>query len=38
LWFCVATFLLTFFLLFKMRVWLEEQRARLDAIYLSLDE
>ena len=38
LWFCVATFLLTFFLLFKMRVRLEEQRARLDAIYLSLDE
>ena len=38
LWFCVATFLLTFILLFKMRVRLEEQRSRLDAIYLSLDE
>jgi len=38
LWFCVSTFLLTFILLFKMRVRLEEQRARLDAIYLSLDE
>src|SRR5262245_38437023 len=38
LWFCVATFLLTFILLFKMRVRLEEQRARLDAIYLSLDQ
>jgi heme exporter protein C len=38
LWFCVATFLMTFILLFKMRVRLEEQRARLDTIYLSLDE
>ncbi len=38
LWFCVATFLLLFILLFKMRVRLEEQRARLDAVYLSLDE
>src|SRR6187402_1952226 len=38
LWFCVVTFLLTFVLLFKMRVRLEEQRARLDAVYLSLDE
>ena len=38
LWFCVATFLMTFFLLFKMRVRLEEQRARLDGIYLSLDQ
>lgn len=37
LWICVATFLLTFILLFKMRVRLEEQRARLDSIYLSLD-
>src|SRR5918993_5122108 len=38
LWFCVATFILCFVLLLKMRVRLEEQRARLDAIYLSLDE
>ena len=38
LWFCVTTFLLMFVLLFKMRVRLEEQRARLDAVYLSLDE
>ena len=38
LWFCVASFLLLFILLFKMRVRLEEQRARLDAVYLSLDE
>jgi len=38
LWFCVTTFLLLFMLLFKMRVRLEEQRARLDTLYLSLDE
>jgi heme exporter protein C len=38
LWFCVATFILCFVLLLKMRVRLEEQRARLDAIYLSLDD
>ena len=42
-WFTFATFfllflLLLFILLFKMRVRLEEQRARLDAVYLSLDE
>jgi heme exporter protein C len=36
--FCVASFILLFILLFKMRVRLEEQRARLDAVYLSLDE
>ncbi len=38
LWFCVTTFVLCFVLLLRMRVRLEEQRARLDAIYLSLDE
>jgi heme exporter protein C len=38
LWFCVMTFILCFVLLLKMRVRLEEQRARLDALYLSLDE
>jgi heme exporter protein C len=38
LWFCVTSFLFLFILLFKMRVRLEEQRARLDAIYLLLDE
>ena len=38
LWFCVASFLLLFVLLFKMRVRLEEQRAPPDAVYLSLDE
>jgi heme exporter protein C len=36
-WFCVTTFLFTFILLFKLRVRLEEQRTRLDALYLSLD-
>jgi heme exporter protein C len=38
LWFCVGAFLLLFTLLLKLRVRLEEQRARLDALYLSLDE
>ena len=36
--FCVSTFLLCFVLLLRMRVRLEEQRARVDALYLSLDE
>jgi heme exporter protein C len=38
LWFSAATFLLLFVLLLRMRVRLEEQRARLDALYLSMDE
>jgi hypothetical protein len=38
LWFCLATFVLLLVLLMKMRTRLEEQRARLDALYLSLDE
>jgi heme exporter protein C len=38
LWFCVTAFLLLFILLFRLRVRLEEQRARLDAIYLSVDQ
>src|SRR5215213_778761 len=38
LWFCLAAFLLLFVLLLKLRVRLEEQNARLDAIYLSLDD
>ena len=38
LWFCVLAFLLLFVLLFKMRVRLEEQRARLDVLYLSVDQ
>jgi heme exporter protein C len=37
-WFCFTAFLLLFVVLLKMRVRLEEQRARLDALYLSLDE
>ena len=37
LWFSVATFLLVFVLLLRMRVRLEEQRARVDALYLSMD-
>ena len=36
-WFTFATFFLLFLLLLKMRVRLEEQRARLDALYLSAD-
>ena len=38
LWFSVFTFLLLFVLLLRMRVRLEEQRARLDSLYLSLDQ
>ena len=38
LWYCVISFLLLFILLLKLRVRLEEQRARLDSLYLSLDE
>ena len=37
LMFCVATFLLLFVVLLKLRVRLQEQRARLDALYLSMD-
>src|SRR5262245_45598917 len=38
LWFCVGSFLLLFVLLIKLRIRVEEQRARLDALYLALDE
>jgi heme exporter protein C len=38
LWVCVTAFTLLFVLLMSMRIRLEEQRARLDALYLSLDE
>ena len=38
LWYCVASFILLFVLLLKMRIRLEEQRATLDSLYLSLDE
>jgi heme exporter protein C len=37
LWFSAATFLLLFMLLLRMRIRLEEQRARVDALYLSMD-
>jgi hypothetical protein len=37
LWFSAATFFLLFLLLLRMRVQLEEQRIRLDALYLSAD-
>jgi heme exporter protein C len=37
LWFSAVTFLLLFVLLLRARVRLEEQRAELDAIYLSVD-
>ena len=38
LWFCVVTFLLLFVVLLKLRVRVEEQQARVDALYLSLDD
>jgi heme exporter protein C len=38
LWYCVASFALLLVLLLKMRVRLEEQRATLDSLYLSMDE
>jgi heme exporter protein C len=37
LWYCVVAFLLLFVLLLKLRVRVEEQRARLDALYASTD-
>ena len=37
LWFCVTAFLLLFILLMRMRTRVEEQRARLDGLYLSLE-
>jgi len=37
-YFCITAFLLLFVVLLRMRVRLEAQRARLDALYLSLDE
>ena len=37
-WFCFTAFLLLFLVLLKLRVRLEEQRARLDGLYLALDE
>ena len=37
LWFCVTMFTLLYVLLFKLRVHLEEERARVDALYLALE-
>jgi len=37
LWFSAVTFLLLFLLLLRMRVRLEEQRARVDGLYLAMD-
>jgi heme exporter protein C len=38
LWFCVIAFLLLFVVLLKLRIRVEEQQARVDALYLALDE
>jgi uncharacterized membrane protein len=38
LWYCVTAFLLLFVLLMTLRMRVEEQQARLDALYLALDE
>jgi heme exporter protein C len=38
LWFCVVAFLLLFVVLLKLRIRVEEQQARVDALYLALDE
>jgi heme exporter protein C len=37
-WFCFAAFFLLFVVLLRLRVQLEEQRSRLDTLYLALDE
>jgi heme exporter protein C len=38
LWFSLVAFLLLFVLLLRLRVRLEEQRARVDQLYLALDD
>jgi heme exporter protein C len=38
LYFCVTAFALMYVLLLRLRVRLEEQRARVDALYLSVDD
>ena len=38
LWFCFAAFSLLFILLLTLRLHLEDQRARLDALHLALDD
>jgi heme exporter protein C len=37
-WFCFAAFFLLFVVLLRLRAQLEEQRSRLDTLYLALDE
>jgi heme exporter protein C len=38
IWFCMAGFAVMAIVLFKLRVQLEEQRARVEALYLAADE
>ena len=38
LWFCVTAFLLLFLALLTLRARLEQQRARVEALYLAEDE
>ena len=38
LWFCVSSFVLLYVLLLKLRIQLEEQRSRVDALYLQLED
>ena len=38
LWFSLVAFILLFVVLLRLRVYLEEQRARVDQLYLALDE
>ena len=38
LWFCFAAFFLLFIVLLTLRLHLEEQRARLDALHLALED
>jgi heme exporter protein C len=37
-WFCLVAFLLLFLVLLQLRVRLERQRARVDALYLALED
>ena len=37
MWYCMAAFVLLSMVLFMLRVQLEEQRGRVDALYLAAD-
>jgi hypothetical protein len=37
-WFCVASFLLLYVLLLRLRKHLEDQRASVEQLYLALDD